>query len=466
MSKNINKYVPIFLLPLVATAVVCADGIRTVTRASLASSSRSIVETASATWQESGEGLDRTLRAHYIRLNDANRLTGEISAIQNDTGNTTGVSSIEVTLVQNSKVIARTMTNSDGTFLTDQILPGSYTLCVAGDDGFLAYGIQVIDNGVAPGELTPVPVPSVDDDNASSDIGNRKFSLVTFGNQDDANVKITAAVIPPEFSALNRIMADFVPRGVGLNMGASDGQSRINVEESVIAGGFQVTLQEDGKLVGRIAPLTSDEEEPIRLEEMNAFLLLDDEIYARTAIDDDGNFEFNDVTPDVYGFAAAGRDGFAALSFQAVEKPAGDLNSGDTVDNPYRNAAFGSEPSAAMVSSDTLQVAICPPGDIPYLRNRIELLNPEPQPEPVSQEEGEFVSTDPGMTPPGGFGGDFGGGFGFPGGPGGGYGGDFGGINIGDLIGTGLGIWVLSEVLDDVDRDNVTPQPVSPFFFR
>ncbi len=45
---------------------------------------------------------------------------------------------------------------------------------------------------------------------------------------------------------------------------------------------------------------------------MNVYLIDNDEILAQVVADEDGNFACGDVAPGVYGFAAAGRDGFAA----------------------------------------------------------------------------------------------------------------------------------------------------------
>ncbi|MGI9518517.1 MAG: hypothetical protein ACR2NP_15790 [Pirellulaceae bacterium] len=471
----------VLLLPLMATAVLYAVEMQTQTHLNASANIEELMEAAWETRQD--DGLDNTLRAHYLRLNEDNRLSGEISAIQNETGEVVGVESLEVTLVQESKVISRTNTDSTGFFITEEVEPGTYTLCVSGDDGFLAYGIQIIERDDPEAESLPLPVPGEGDDNAV--VGRKRLQLASFSGanavQEDGEVKITAAVIPPEFTALRRIMEDYVPAGLGVALGTPTEESQVNVKDSVIAGGFQISLTEDGKLIGRVAPLTSEKDEPIRLQEMNAFLLLDDEIYARASIGEDGNFEFNEVEPNVYGFAAAGMDGFAALSFQAVEpEDDRDLDSSFNSDKPFRNAAAT---TVERNVSGKLNVAIGPKSDIPYLRSRIETIGR--QREFAVQDatpKTQMVQTGQGPGGPGmaGFGG-------WGGYPGGGWGGGYGNVggfgDWGGIIRDALGAWVLAEALGNTDgsgtsignvRDGLvtTPTivpptqlpPVSPFF--
>ncbi len=469
MYKLFKTTCVVILLPLMATAVLFAEGFRAQVHLNASANIEAMMDAAMDSWQD--EGLENTLRAHYIRLNEDNRLSGEISAIQNETGEVVGIESLEVSLVQASEVISRTTTDDTGFFVTDEVEPGTYTLCVSGDDGFLAYGIQVIERDDVEADSLPVPLPGGDDEGAS--VTRRRLQLASFSGanaiQEDGEVKITAAVIPPEFTALRRIMQDYVPADVGVGMGTSVG-SQINVKDSVVAGGFQITLSADGTLTGRVAPLTSEDEEPIRLQEMNAFLLLDDEIYARASVDEDGNFEFNDVEPNIYGFAAAGKDGFAALSFQAVA--AEDLESSANPDSPFRNAAATVNRKVA----DDLKVAICPTEDTPFLRARINALSGGGEQfafEDIPRLRSRMPGTGTGAGGP--FGGPPGGSYTPYGGGGGSGPGYTGGIGEWQgLIDGVLAAWLLSEAFNN-NNNNQVPiqetiqeplQPVSPFAFE
>ncbi len=471
MNRILRKSLFVSLLPLVLVAVVCGDALRL--HVEFAGTRNALAGFASAMQDDSG--LDRTLQAHYVRLNEDNRLTGQISAI-NDNGVSTGVGGLEVNLVKNSRVVNKTTTERDGTFLTGTILPGSYTLCVAGQDGFLAYGIQVIDREQQPQDRLPVPLPGQEEAAVPatpnhSDVAVHAVHPVRAGQQPVAQaawhagsrhaggpvgqdvdpIQLTAAVIPPEFSALQRIMSDYVPEGISISMAGTAG-SRINVEQSVVVGGFQVSLTSDGNLEGRIASLTGDQDQPIRLQEMNAFLLLNDEIYSRVTVQEDGNFVFNSIEPGVYGFAAAGPDGFAAMSFQAVVADDEDASTSTAGPGDFRNAS-----APRRRASKDLQVAIAPADDLPWLRDKINDLNRVNPPIDPALADAVPVDTVPGGGPVGG-----GGGFG---GTGGGYG--QGGIGaFGDWIGAGLAAWVLTEAIGNNNNvatpPVVTPGPMTP----
>lgn len=457
-----HKIVVVLALPLVATAVFFADNLRALTFDP--TPGKSLVASAVEAWQD--DGLDETLGAHSVELNDENRLVGTVTAIQEGTGDTIPIAGLAVKLVRGSKQISSNTTDIDGNFKTNVIESGTYTLCISGREGFLAYGIQIIEPSAGASDES---LPEPDGAAQTSSVGDAQL-IVHRVSQDDKPQDIKAAVIPPTHKSLKEIM-NGIPGDVGMDGSVSSGGTQINIEESVVAGGFQVNLQADGTLVGRIAPLTSKKGEPIRLQEMNVYLMQNDKILSQIVAEEDGSYTFNNVKPGVYGFAAAGRDGFAALSFQAVQARE-ELNSSNQNGDIFKNASETSTKDG----SDSLNVAICPPEDIPFLRREINGLGdgglaggapPLPPMDPMMANGG----------PGGGFG-PGGGGFN-TGGGGGGSSTGFG--NFGGLIEAGLGAWVLSELFSN-RNDNaqiinppvvlppvvlppaVLPPPTSPFF--
>ncbi len=434
MKKLISKSTCVLFLPLLATAIVCADSLRTTANIDKASLSR----VAMSSGQQEESALDQTLSAHYVQLNENNQLTGVISTIDNQTGEISTVASLDVFLVQSSQIRYRTKTDADGAFLTEDVLTGSYTLCAAGPNGFLAYGIHVVRNDGDPEDRLPVPLPDKKDAADSDD----KFSNIAFRSEKQ-EAQVSAAVIPPEFNALRRIMTQHVPDDVGISETRTQSRSRINVEKSVASKGFQIELQENGNLAGRVAPLGSEMDVPTRLREMNVFLIQNDEIYADVSVESNGSFEFVDVEPGVYGFAAAGPGGFAALSFEAVKPGEAGQDTSTDQDSPFRTAA-ATKSNARLAG---LSVALSPPEDVPFIRNRINALSapqqPVSAPPPVAQ------------TAP------IGGGAGGPIGP---SGGSYDNVNqeFGGLIGAALAAWVLVEAIDSRNQ-NLIPPPVSPF---
>ncbi|MDG2013664.1 MAG: carboxypeptidase-like regulatory domain-containing protein, partial [Pirellulaceae bacterium] len=247
-------------LPLAAVAVLCADNLLALTSGS--GSSPSLILESSKAWQD--DAMDETLGAQYVELDGQNRLIGTVTAIEEGSGMTIPVPGLRVKLVQRSNEISSSLTDANGNFSTDALIPGSYTLCISGNEGFLAYGIQVIDTASEAGEEFEMPNLQ---DAANGNPSNQK-QLIRYRLVQDQPTDIKAAVIPPTHNALKEIINQ-IPADVGLGGSGIGGNAKINVEDSVVAGGFQVSLQDDSTLVGRIAPLTSSQDVPVRLREMS-----------------------------------------------------------------------------------------------------------------------------------------------------------------------------------------------------
>lgn len=73
----------------------------------------------------------------------------------------------------------------------------------------------------------------------------------------------------------------------------------------------------DGKLNGRATALT-DSGELQTIAGARVELLKNAAVVSSTVADNEGNFEFNDVTPGIYGITIESADGFAAHAFSAV----------------------------------------------------------------------------------------------------------------------------------------------------
>ena len=190
-------------------------------------------------------------------------------------------------------------------------------------------------------------------------------------------------MVPPQFKTLSQLIARNLPSTVANTIGIGSDNIRINVEKSLISGGYQAVLQ-DGKLKGRIAPIGSKKGDPIRLNEMNVFLIQDDEIYSRATVAENGEFEFLDIEKGVYSFAAVGKDGFAAVSFQAVEKAEGnkeDKKAAAVEKNENKEILTSKRVTRARTKNrfaNNLVVAICPANDSVFIRRQIAEVSGDP----------------------------------------------------------------------------------------
>ncbi len=83
---------------------------------------------------------------------------------------------------------------------------------------------------------------------------------------------------------------------------------------SKVVGANRVRLI-DGMLKGHVMPIVGD---LATVKGTYVHILKDDESIAEVQADETGSFTVPDLVPGVYAFVAAGGNGFAAVSFEAI----------------------------------------------------------------------------------------------------------------------------------------------------
>ena len=227
---------------------------------------------------------------------------GRVSRFTTDGESLDGLDELKIYLVRNSLVVAETTSDADGVFTLGGLQPGTYALCAISERGFLAFGIRVRTDGVVQRQGP-----------------EGKWVSLPSSTLQEKTYDVDAAAVPPTFNSLNRITSRYLPSfSDPADSEAVDSETLQGLDERSVAQDISVRLQPDGSLVGRMAPLARRRDKPSRLREMNAFLIEDDEIYARVAVNADGSFKFRSVDPGTYSFIAAGEEGFAAIGFRAL----------------------------------------------------------------------------------------------------------------------------------------------------
>ena len=79
-----------------------------------------------------------------IRLNVDGSLEGQLALLDPVTGNVTPVKDLTVRFISNDEVVAITTVNPDGSFVQSNMLPGIYSMVVAGSDAIGYIGIEVV----------------------------------------------------------------------------------------------------------------------------------------------------------------------------------------------------------------------------------------------------------------------------------------------------------------------------------
>lgn len=427
--------------------------------------------------------LSETLQAHWISTNDDGNLEGRISAIELSDLTSMPIEKLDVALLKKGEKIRIATTDNDGRFTLQTVSPGVYTLVASGQNGFLAYGVNVLPN------LKAFDVLDQKTELQRNEL-KRAYYVSVFNLPQDAVVEetlqIDAAAVPPEFTTLQRICRNYLPTTAELTVELDRDDAKAIGKATSIRSGFQHTLTADGKLEGKIQPIATSDGQSAKLSDMNIFLIQYDVEAARVAVEESGRFTIEDVEPGVYSLVAAGKDGFAALSLELI----GVLGEGENVDDVQSTALESEkvhyvsnhavEPGATGANvNGMLGVAIITdPQDLCEIREEVDRVSEERRRALLAMQGQEGAVAGQGGFAQGGFGqapysqGGFGGtgGTGGYGGTGGGYGGAGGG---GGIVGGRSGLWAIAGIglaaaaassNNDDTNDNPPPMSGPPVF--
>ncbi|MCA9194077.1 MAG: hypothetical protein KDB03_20035 [Planctomycetales bacterium] len=354
----------------------------------------------------------------WVRLDASGSIGGKLMVLAPN-GESLSRTGSKVLLSLEGEVIASTETDSQGQFSFSGIKPGTYALQAVGNDAYAAFALHVM-----PSDETHL---GSELDVYASSIGGDKVSQLLSEN-----------LVPADLDASH----DAYYRNFADDPIANDRQFN---------GSSSVVLRA-GNLVGRVSrPGWTFAEQD--LTGSVAQILRDGEIVAKVAVGKDGYFVVENLEPGVYDLVVAGDDGFAVLSFEAIESQAAVAS--------IKSAPRFVSTVTGLFHSDCLCCEMIQQPEVACCSEEVVV-------EEVVMSEPCGCGVDPcgcGMGAPvmgGGFagpGGFYGGGFG--GGGGGGFGGGFGGIG-GALGAAGLAIGIAALADNNDGFNNNIATPVGP----
>ena len=280
-------------------------------------------------------------RVHTIALNRAGAIEGRIASIDSETRESSGLAKLKIFFVQNGKIANETITSDDGTFVVDGIAEGAYSFIASGKTGFAAYGVHV----------------------------------VSYNGAETVNT-MEAAAVSPHFSAVRKILQDKLPVEV-----AEEILSSSDLVSEQVVGANRVRLQ-NGSLKGNVVPIVGKVES---VEGTYVHIIKDDQTIAEVLVDEQGKFTVPDLQPGVYAFVAAGEQGFAAVSFEAViQEEIGSISELiDTEEVPVGLPAVAVDPQEALTTdipadagasvSDTMDVSLTGAQDSAFVGDQLNV---------------------------------------------------------------------------------------------
>jgi hypothetical protein len=253
----------LFALPLMATAAVSA--------------SQWVNDTAPIELGVETAELENSLgvaRVHTVALSASGAFEGRVATANAEGG--AGLAGLDVFFLRNGKVVQETKTADNGSFRVEGLAEGNYSFVASGENGYAAYGVRVVSE-----------TAGVENVMEAAAIGT---GVATAKQILDSNA---ASVVTNEFATTN-------------NSGDLVGANRVNLV--------------GGSLVGSVKSLVGAD-----VAGSQVFILSGDKQIAVTKTDANGSFEIADMAPGFYNFVATGPSGIAAVSFEAINVEASDV---------------------------------------------------------------------------------------------------------------------------------------------
>ena len=268
LLKTIRLGMLLFALPLVATAAATAHQFAT-------DSSPVDLDSPASVSADTPDTLAAILRKHTIKMNREGSVQGRITGIQSDR-QAVGLAELNVFFVQDGEIVNQTKTNSDGEFLVEGMSEGAYSFVATGENGFAAYGVQVVANS---------------------------------GSDQPNNIE--ASAVSPKFSVVQEILDNRVPEEITEEIQ----QLASRVQPNDVVSSNRVLLN-NGQLSGNVIPIWGQRQS---VDGTYVHIIKDDVKVAETQVNAKGEFTIDNIEPGIYDFVAAGPSGFAAVSFEAVQ---------------------------------------------------------------------------------------------------------------------------------------------------
>ncbi len=223
--------------------------------------------------------------------------------------------------------------NENGIFTIDGVTPGVYGLVIAGEDRFVAYGLQIVaEEEAKPGQKStssastrPVAYQAHEDRLEIDSLPLLTSSLPVLRRLVNRYVRAGANGV----ANLAPVRASEPPPSVGSNgvegwpveltgpewetLAPSDRYLATTIQQHTVH-----LVSPDDRILGRVRRLEHDSGRPLRIYETTVYLIRNEEVIAVCPVDELGVFTFADVKPGLHSLVAAGADGFAAFSISVV----------------------------------------------------------------------------------------------------------------------------------------------------
>lgn len=230
-----------------------------------------------------GSPLNDLFSRQWVRSDASGRVSGTL--VQLTDAKSIPVEGLPVALIKDGKVAYVATSDVDGNFTYNDVEPGLYSLVSRTNQSIAAFAVQVLDSKAAE------HLPNNIDVRIIRSAGEKIKEIVRSQTVPTSLTRVDSSVAAP---------ADPI---------ASNRR---------FASSSAVRLDAEGKLQGQLARSGMSGTDS-NLTGMSVYVLKDGVEVARSEVDANGNFGIDGLSEGVYGFIAAGSNGFVATSFQVLD---------------------------------------------------------------------------------------------------------------------------------------------------
>ena len=257
----------------------------------------------------SGDRVTDDLRGNWIMVDATGRFDGQVVA-----GRNADFTGMNIFLMHMGRLVKQTTVDEDGQFVFNNVRQGAYAMTGWSERGFFCFGVDIL-------AYNP---------NLTENIPPNSITATAFQNQTTINIDwITYYAPQVGFRVFGRY-----PEGegakddpalygyVGLFNNPPSNSPATSISSHAVSRG------PNGRLVGRVHQMSSDNGRPVDLRSTKVLLLENDSVVAATASDNFGVFEFEQVPNGSYGVLAAGVDGVGLIGITVDDE----ADETDTID--------------------------------------------------------------------------------------------------------------------------------------
>lgn len=306
--KTLRLAFYVVVLPILATATLAADRLFQTTD----ETQEEIIpiKATTATFHASSQ------RSHSFMRDVNGTLHGRVTRFDVASGMSVANPNAHVVFMRNNVAVHSVMTNEEGMFSTNELLPGPYSVVATSKDGFATFGAYVVNSDL---ETTPtVEIATV----ASG--SSKVHEVLSKPGGAAATIEAMAKLFNIDLAAMKINEPDFSAPS-----------------SEMVSGANRVKLTPDGNLQVRAYPLIWTPDTVVQFTNSTAYLIQNNQVVNQLPVGTDGRVLFRNVSPGQYDLVVKSEFGILAVGLEVVGPVNTDAGDSDTV--PM--AAMQDEPS-------------------------------------------------------------------------------------------------------------------------